>query len=172
MNLQNLDQVREEMVSEINNDIKNEKLYISERLNQRGQMEYPKILLESAKSKNINYFIQSLGIHYFNTHFIRRKPKGGYSRVVMPKNANASLCEGEFNRFYIRGVCLKAISSGQRYVTAYRARYSNNPRLESLLIEGKQFDAEKLLKDLRMYIGVDTSLGLPPGPNSGMSVKI
>ena len=171
-NLTDLENVREEMITEIKSDIDSGRLYISDRLNDVGKKKYSNLLLESARSGNIESFINSLGMQYFKTHYLRKKPKGGYTEVRMPQNANVTLCEGEFNRFYIRAVCLKALNSGQRSVTTYRARQSTNPRPQSISIEGRQFDAEKLLEDLRENIGVDTALGLPPGPNSGMSVKL
>ncbi len=171
-NLVNLNEVREEMLAEIQSDIDNKKLYLSERLNTDGIREYPSKLLQSAKSSDIDGFIQSLGMNYFNSHFQRRKPTGGFTQVTMPRDANCMLCEGEFNRFYIRAVCLKAISLGKQFVTAYRARPSNNPRPESLAVENHQFDASNLLNDLRTNIGVDTALGIPPGPNSGISVRL
>ena len=171
-NLINLEDVRQGMISEIQTDIDTGNLYISERLNSHGKEQYPAILLEAAKNMDINDFSRSLGMQYFNSHYQRRKPKGGFTQAKMPYNANVSLCEGEFNRFYIRAVCLKAIASGQRYVIAYRARPSSSPRYESISIEGKQFDAKLLLQDLQTNTGVDTALGLTTGTNSGMSVRL
>jgi hypothetical protein len=37
---------------------------------------------------------------------------------------------------------------------------------------GKIIECDKLLNDLRENIGMDTILGLPPGPNSGLSVEL
>ncbi|NOZ63490.1 MAG: hypothetical protein GXO71_00820 [Caldiserica bacterium] len=170
--LVNLEEVRKEIVEEIKSDIDAGRLYISDRLNDEGRRKYPDLLLEAAQSGNIESFIDSLGMQYFKTHYLKRRPKGGYTKAKMPRNPNITLCEGEFNRFYIRAVCVKALNTGQKFVTAYRARPSTNPRPESIAIEEKQFDAEMLLKDLRNNIGVDTALGLPPGPNSGMSAKL
>ena len=71
----------------------------------------------------------------------RRLKAGGLSKPpVMPSNAHEILAEGEFNRFYIRALCLRAVDA--------------------------------LLRDLRSHPGVETSLGLPPGPNSGLSVQL
>ena len=171
-NLVNLENIRHEMVSEIQADIDSGKLYISDRLNTNGKKQYPSALMKAAESLDVNGFVQSFGIHYFNSHYPRRNPTGSFTQAKMPTNANITLCEGEFNRFYIWAVCIKAIASGKKYVTAYRARRSDNPRSESVAIEGQQFEADKLLNDLRTNIGVDTALGLPPGPNSGMSVRL
>lgn len=171
-NLVNLDDVRSEMISEIKADINAGKLYLSNRLNAEGQKQYPIKLLEAAELLDMNGFISSFGMQFFNSHYERRKSKGGTTQAKMPVNANAVLCEGEFNRFYIRAVCCKAIALGKEKVTVYRARPSDNPRPESIAIENQQFDANKLLDDLRTNIGVDTEHGLPTGPNSGMSVKL
>ena len=71
----------------------------------------------------------------------------------------------------MRGIALRAISTGQT-LTIYRARHSENPRSESEAMIGKEIDAYKLLSDLHDNIGTDTALGLPPGPNSGLSIKL
>lgn len=53
----------------------------------------------------------------------------------------------------------------------YRAGYSRSPRSESEAMIGRRIDAQALLEDLRAHAGVDTALGLPPGPNSGLSAR-
>lgn len=171
-NFESLESVRGEMVSEIENDISQGKLYISDRLTVEGKETYPVLLIEAAKSLKIDKFISSVNMNLFNSHYQRKKPKGGYSQVKMPINANSSLCEGEFNRFYIRAVCIKAIELGEQTITVYRARHSDHPRPESIAIDGTEVNPEALLDDLRKNIGTDSALGLPPGPNSGMSVKL
>ncbi|WP_034837987.1 hypothetical protein [Endozoicomonas numazuensis] len=170
--LVDLEEVRDEMISEIQSDIDQGKLYISERLNGSGAEIYPELLLDAAKEGDIESFTSALGMNFFNSTYLRKKPRGGFSSVKMPHNANATLCEGEFNRFYIRAVCQKAISQDQQFITVYRARSSSNPRIESIRLENQQFQALPLLQDLQESIGVDSALGLPPGPNSGMSIKL
>ncbi|RLV60873.1 hypothetical protein D5018_04315 [Parashewanella curva] len=170
--LVDLENVRNEMISEIQNDIAQDKLYISDRLNQSGKEVYSQLLLAAAEEGNIESFVANLNMGYFNPTYLRKKPSGGFTSASMPYNANATLCEGEFNRFYIRAVCQKAISQDQQYITVYRARHSGTPRSASLRLENQQFSALQLLNDLQANVGVDTALGLPPGPNSGMSVKL
>jgi len=108
---------------------------------------------------------------YFNSHENVVK-EGKVKRKCLPFDANVTLCEGEFNRFYMRGTCLKAIEKGDNSVIAYRARHSNEPRPESVKIENTKLDVIQLLMDLRIYPGFEKALKLPPGPNSGMSVKL
>jgi len=42
----------------------------------------------------------------------------------MRRNAHEMLAEGEFNRFYIRALCARAIEDGLPEVTVYRAKRS------------------------------------------------
>jgi hypothetical protein len=94
--------------------------------------------------------------------------------VKVPYTAAQTLSEGEFNRYYIRALCLRALKE-ERELEVYRAKEVSDPRPESQRMIGLILDtkrAETLLNDLRINVGVDTALGLPNGPNSGLSVKI
>jgi len=53
-----------------------------------------------------------------------------------------------------------------------RAYITSNTRPESQRMIGNTISAKALLDDLRAHIGVDTALGLPAGPNSGLSVRL
>jgi hypothetical protein len=90
----------------------------------------------------------------------------------VPATAPETLAEGEFNRFYIRGLCVRALAEGITELVIYRAKQVENPRSESTAKIGLKISAQALLTDLRANPGVDTALGLPPGPNSGLSVKL
>ena len=107
-----------------------------------------------------------------NTTLQRNNPRGGTTQVRMPKNAPEMLAEGEFNRLYARGVCRRAIAQGIEEVTIYRAKDVSNPRPESEMKIGTRVNAKLLLEDLRTHQGVDPALGLPGGPNSGLSVRL
>jgi hypothetical protein len=90
----------------------------------------------------------------------------------MRVNAHEMLAEGEFNRFYIRAICLRAIEDGVPEVIVYRAKPVEHARAESEQKIGKGVAPEALLRDLRAHPGIDTALGLPQGPNSGLSVYL
>lgn len=109
-----------------------------------------------------------------NSHEKPRKLKsGGFSKPpIMRKNAHQMLAEGEFNRFYIRALCLRAIEDEHPQVVVYRAKAVTNARSASEQMIGQNMPAEAVLRDLRERPGVDTALGLPPGPNSGLSVRL
>lgn len=168
---ENLDSLtRQFMKQELVYDQKNNKLYISPRLNERGVQLYPELLQKAIDEGNeITFGIDLLSQGCFNAHVLRDgKP------TKMPSNAHETLSEGEFNRFYIRALCLRAINEG-RELEVYRAKKVSNPRPDSQMMIGRIVDAissESFLNDLRTNIGVDTTLGLPNGPNSGLSMRI
>lgn len=171
-NFENLDnETRELMISEIKSDISTGQLYFSKRFNETGHKLYPQLLLEAVESGNEENLAITLKENNCFAATEARNGKNGVTYAKIPETANQTLAESEFNRFYIRGLALRATGSGQA-LTIYRARHSDKPRTESEIIIGKQVSAEKLLSDLRTNIGVDTALGLPPGPNSGLSVKL
>ncbi len=88
------------------------------------------------------------------------------------RNAHVVLAEGEFNRFYIRGLCARALAEGIDEVEVCRARTSALPRPLSEERIGKRLKAATLLEDLRKHAYVETALGVPGGANSGLSVRI
>jgi hypothetical protein len=87
-------------------------------------------------------------------------------------NAHEMLAEGEFTRFYIRGLCLRAIEDRIPAVIIYRAKHVENARSASAEKIGSAHAPALLLADLREHLGLDTALGLPPGPNSGLCAKL
>lgn len=164
------DQTRQYMTEEVKYDIQKGALYLSERLSPSGKEIYPELLLKSIESGNEDTLAESL-IGKFNATYPRKNPRGGFTQAKMPINQHQMLAEGEYNRFYIRALCRIAILERAR-LRIYRAKYSIAPRVESENKIGKFINAEQLLLDLRNNPGTDTALGLPPGPNSGLSVEL
>lgn len=168
------------MVEEINLDISLNKLYQGKRLTTFGLQNWPVALKSAAEVGNdatLDVWLGQFGRLEASEPYTVK----GITRMrKVPVTAAQTFAEGEFNRFYIRAVCrqamnLEAVNQGTGFVTAYRARYSENPRPESVAIEGQQFNAQSVLLDLRENTsvdGVNTALGMPPGPNSGMSVRL
>lgn len=80
--------------------------------------------------------------------------------------------EGEFGRYYARGLCRRAIDEGIAELEVYRAKAVMEPRPGSQAKIGLRVDPTTILKDLRQTQGVEPALGLPPGPNSGLTLRI
>lgn len=174
MEFRNLDErTRQHKLSEIDHDVSNGGLYHSRRFNDAGLREWQRLLREAATNgspASLAAAIRSGG--YLVTEESRQKPNGGTTMAKVPHTAADTLAEGEFNRFYIRALCQRAIQDGIPHLLVYRAKAVANPRADSEAKIGAKVDPVKLLADLRANIGIDTALGLPNGPNSGLSVHL
>jgi hypothetical protein len=176
MNYVSLDPIiRLLMVEELQLDISLNKLYQGKRLTPYGLQDWPDALKSAFEVGNdvtlTNWLAHPGRLEAFEEYTL----KGITRSRHVPVTAAQTFAEGEFNRFYIRAVCRQAMNTRTGVVTAYRARYSENPRPESIAIDGRQFNAEAVLNDLwenTSVDGISTALGMPPGPNSGMSVHL
>lgn len=148
-------------------------LYESKYFSFAGKAAYPALLREALTNHDEQWLAEALRRnHCMNAVAQRRKPKGGYTEVKVPVTAADTFAEGEFNRFYARALCRAAIEGGVPSLQIYRAKPVAVPRAESEAKIGTLIDAKALLEDLRIHQGMDTALGLPPGPNSGLSVRL
>lgn len=170
----NLDErTRQLMLEEMDYDINNNQLHISPFLSGQGQHDYPNLLREAIQSGSDETLEKSLRTHRrMNRALPRRKPEGGYMIAAAPANAARILAEGEFNRFYIRALARRAIEDGIQELIIFRARPSNNPRPESEALVETTLSPEDLLADLRAHPDQPPALGVPSGPNSGLSVRL
>lgn len=170
----NLDErTRSLMLSEIDLDVGNDALYKGGRLTDAGSASWETILRDACRTGNDATLAAALGApggtHLCATEPNPRSPTGEPKAV--PFTADVTMAEGEFNRFYIRALCVRAIDDGTD-LEIYRARPSAKPDPQSEGRIGQTPDAAALLTDLRTNVGVATALGLPPHPNSGLSVRL
>lgn len=167
LQLRNLDErTRGHMLLEFEADLAADGLYFSKRFTVRGRDDYPDLMQAAIAAGDDGVLAAALNeLDRIATVELRQGKE-----VAVPYTAAATFAEGEFNRFYARGVCLRAFEDGTNDVVAYRAKAVANPRSQSEALLGTRFPASTLLDDLRVNTGVDTALGLPPGPNSGLSV--
>lgn len=171
---ENLDEItRSFMLNEVVSDVSLNKLYMSPRLNEFGRQNYVSLLKEAIEYHNDAWLAQQLRSRgYMKDHEQRKTRGGGFTSAQVPVNAPDTLSEGEFNRYYARGVCARAIKEGRNHVEVYRGKSVSRPRPESEAMLGRWLSVEVLLEDLRASIGVEPALGLPRGPNSGLTVRI
>lgn len=161
------------MRSEVESDIAGQTLYFGRYLSPDGCDAFPGLLLEAADSHDDDWLAHALGQPGFHlTEYEKRKPSGGFTMASVPYTAANTLAEGEFNRFYVRGLCMRAIEDGSADMRVLRVKNVEKPRAISEQLCGSLLDSAALLADLRAHKGLDTALGLPPGPNSGLSVEL
>ena len=79
--------------------------------------------------------------------------------------------DGDVHAVSVRGLCIRAEKEGKK-VQVYRGKEVANARSASEEMIGKVIEPPVLLQDLRENIGVDTALGLPAGPNSGLTIRL
>jgi hypothetical protein len=165
-------ETREQMRIEVLRDIGENNLNLSKRFKPGAEMDYPQILLDAVDHGNPETFANSLSrANLFNSHELRNT-KNGPIEAKVPVTAPQTFAEGEFNRFYMRGLCSRAIAADINQLTIYRAKEVSSPRPESQAMIDTTVQASALLEDLRIHTDVDTALHLPPGPNSGISVRL
>jgi hypothetical protein len=172
--LEHLDErTRRLMLEEMEHDIAHNKLHISPVLSGQGQRDYPNLLREAIESGNEETLAKSLQAQRrIAKSQPRRKPKDGYTIATVPATAAETLAEGEFNRYYIRALCRRALEDNVKELIIYRAKPVAQARPESEALIETTIDPAALLEDLRNHPGERTELGVPPGPNSGVSVRL
>jgi hypothetical protein len=167
------DRTRQFMIQELERDIANGTIYISDRLNEAGTGGWAMVLREAIERYDDDWLAAELHRRgHIKTHEQRRKPKGGVTVAKVPITASETLAEGEFNRFYARGLCARALADGIAEVEVYRGKAVAQPRPESQAKVGSRVPVKALLDDLRRSQGVEPALGIPPGPNSGLTVRL
>lgn len=174
LNLENLDEkTRKLMLEEVSRDTSQNKLYLSPRLNNEGKQRYANLLKKAINEGNDTSLAREIiGFKCLNDTESSTTKLGKAINKNVPKNAHETLAEGEFNRFYVRALCLRVIEECLT-LEVYRAKDVSNPRVDSESKIGKKIeDPNKLLEDLRRNVGIEPALGIPPGPNSGISVRI
>lgn len=159
------DEIRSLMSAEIELDNTKGLVYISDRLTSIGRVAYLPTLRRAVQNGDeVSLQDELEANNYFEAYeFARGK------RSKVPSNAAQVLAQNEFNRYYIRAVCVKAIEVGQENVKVYRARQSSMSRPESELKIGRLINAKDLLLDLRNNIGQPVTL--LPEISSGLSVE-
>jgi hypothetical protein len=173
---ENLDErTRGLMLDEMEYDLTNNQLHISPFLSGQGQRDYAHLLRDAIQNGNDETLAQSLRERRRIVRTQpRRQPKaGGYSIAATPENAAEVLAESEFNRYYIRALARRAIEDGIEELVIYRAKPARNPRPESEARVETSLSPQDLLEDLRSHPGDESpTLGVPSGPNSGLSVRL
>ncbi|MGI4871551.1 MAG: hypothetical protein ACRYFX_10275 [Janthinobacterium lividum] len=155
------------LLHEVNEAIKTSRLNFSKRFNDHGHHHYPHLLREAAAHGTAQTLADALTAHRC---FITHERRADAMRPV-PANAALLFAEREFNAFYMRGLCQRAIGAGCQ-VQVYRGKASAAPRPESVALEGTLHDPKRLLLFLRHSIdGTLTGLGLA-GVSSGLSIRL
>ena len=155
---ENLDPTtRRYAIAELDRDLNNGAFHISERLRPESVAEYERLLREALRYYDDRWLEEHASDLLVESES-RRTRTGGTTTARVPQMAARMLAEGDFNRYYMRAVALRAIEEG--------------PRRESAELEGKRVPAAEVLDHLRGPISVDPSVAPLGRTNSGLSVRL
>jgi hypothetical protein len=172
--LSNLDEpTRLLMLEEFEMDSKAGTVVLSKVFSVQGASNYPawmRAAIANGTDVTLTAALSTTGT--FNATETYTTSTGKVMTRKVPINAAERFAEGEFNRFYARALCRRAIADGTGRLEVCRVKAVTNPRAESEAKIGTLVNAEVLLNDLRKNLGVEPALGIPAGPNSGLSVRL
>jgi hypothetical protein len=170
---ENLDPTtRRYALGELEQDLADGTFHNSERLRPSAVYEYQRLLRDAIRYYD-DLWLEERASDLLIESESRRTPSGGVTLAKVPRVAARMLAEQDFNRYYMRGVCLRAIDEGQQVVEVYRARLSVEPRPESAELEGRRILAWTVVNQLRGLASDEGETTVRLGrTNSGLSVRL
>jgi hypothetical protein len=167
------DATRPLMLEELAADVASGTMQLSSWLTEGGKQHWPELLRRAIEEGNDATLARDIRLHGYLEIYQTHHRNGRPYRSRVPYTAADTLAECEFNHYYCRAVCRRSLASGDGLVEVYRAKPVRDPRPRSQEMVGTMVDPQRLLDDLRTHRGgIDTALGVPAGPNSGLSVKL
>jgi hypothetical protein len=171
LHYENLDPItRRFALEELQRDIDNETFHASDRLRPEAVGEYKRLLNEAIRYYD-DRWLEERAEDLVVEHESRRT-RSGVIEARVPSMAVRMLTEGDFNRYYMRGVCLRAIDEERGVVEVYRARLSLEARPESAELEGRRVSPGEVLSWLRGEPSEDAGASRLGRVNSGLSVRL
>jgi hypothetical protein len=172
LDLPHLDaRTRHFMLAELEADVADGSLYCSPQLSDTGVQDYLELLRAALASGTEDSFAEALAQH----EAVRPPNRWQHAREVGPGEALADatfrLAEREFHRFYIRGLCCRALEQGIDLLVIYRARPADRGRAPADSMIGLRIDVGSLLEDLRGAFRSLPPHGLPQCRDPGLSVR-
>ena len=172
LHYENLDpETRRYALSELDHDIENGSFHLSERLRPESAAEYRRLLHEAIRYYDDRWLEERVEDLVLETE--PRRTRGGVETMVkVPSMAARMLAEGDFNRYFMRGLSLRAIAEERGVVEVYRARLSLEARPESAKLEGHRVSPTEVLAWLRGLPSNDENARRLGRHNSGLSIRL
>lgn len=171
-NFENLDETtRGFMLEAISEAETSGNIYFSTRFNDAGYKQWLPLLKEAAEKHDEHWLAFQLEAQRLMKGFEgSMTPSGGYTIKHVPNTAAETMAEGQFNRFYILGLCKRASAEGISNLEIYRAKQSASPRRESQSLIGSQLSVDYI--EAQLLKTADSFKSELVKPNSGLSVKL
>jgi len=169
---ENLDPTtRRYALAELESDLRNGTVHVSERLRPEAVAEYQRLLQEALRYYD-DRWLEEHASELLVESESRRTRSGGTTTAKVPQMAARLLAEGDFNRYYMRGVARRAIDESRQIIEVYRARLSIEPRPESAQLVGSRVPAAEVLDHLRGPVSPNPAVAPLGRTNSGLSVRL
>ena len=144
-------------------------IYFSTRFNLAGNMEWLPLLKQAAQEFNEHWLAYQLEANKLMKDFEgSRTPSDVYTIKHVPHTAAETMAEGQFNRFYMLGLCKRARVEGITHLEVYRAKERSEPRPESQALIGNQLSIDEIEIQLKEKASFNSPL---IKPNSGLCVR-
>ena len=163
---------RQFMLAELEADLADGTLYCSPQLSEEGLRQYARLLRAAVLTGTDDSFAEELSAR----EAVRPPSRWQHPREVGPGEALTAatirLAEREFHRFYLRGLCRRALDQGVQTLVIYRARPADPGRATSDAMVGVRIAVSSLLEDLRGTFRLLPPHGLPQCNDPGLSVRL
>jgi hypothetical protein len=171
-NFENLDEkTRSYMIEAILEAEASGNLYFSTRFNDASYEQWLPLLKKAAEEHDehwLAYQLETKGLMKGLEGSMT--PSGGYTIKHVPNTAAETMAEGQFNRFYILGLCKRARAEGISQLEVYRAKKSASPRQESENLIGSKISIDYV--EGQLLKTADSFKSSLVKPNSGLSAKL
>ncbi len=173
LDLAHLDEsTRQYMLAEFDADVASGTLYRSPQLTDDGQRDYQRLLRDALLTGTV----ASLADELMRWGSVRPLGRWQHAKEALPSDAltaaSALLAEREFHRFYLRGLCRRAMDEGVQTLVIYRAKPATPGRATADAMIGIRITAGSLLEDLRGVFDSWPPNGLPQCRDPGLSVRL
>ncbi len=159
------DITRNLMVSELETDIANARVYLSKVARPGSEAAYHEMLRAAFVDGDASHLSQTIA----ESGIIREKQDNG--NLVNLADAATRLGDGQFVAYYARAVCIRAVSEG-RQVEIYRGQETAAHRLESDMSITSRPDPASVLDELRRFSLEPWQFATIAKVNSGLSIKL
>jgi hypothetical protein len=149
--------------------------YISPRLTNLGRTNWVSLFDQAIELHNDDWLAGQLLDRCYMADSEQYTRNGvTRSRQINKPHSAMMLAEGEFNRYYLRGLCRRATAEGATALQIYRGKQVAVPRPESEAKLGTMISVTGLLEALRRhdFVSVDAAFAIPNGPNSGLTARL
>lgn len=146
-------------------------IYYGPHLKETAAGQFVALLKEAAGGHDEQWLTAQLNAHGLLNKIEKHKTKAGKEVTQkMPAEAAETLASGQFNRFYMLGLCKWAQYNDITHLQVYRAKEITNPRPEAAYLAGRLIPVDDVESQLK---GRDQSLySLLGDPNSGLSLRV